>query len=137
MSTKRLTQKQYDFVNHYITNGFNAEQASLAAGYSKQYSQSQSYKLPSQPAIAEHLSHAYKKAEENTEISFEWIINKYMKIISAFERSPLSQDARVVIAALAELAKMRGFYAPDKKLSVTVNATQSKMEEVRKIYNDY
>ncbi len=137
MIMKKLTQKQYDFVNNYVNNGFNAAQAALSAGYSQKYADAQAYNLVNHPVIHEHLTHAYQKAEKNTEINFEWVINKYINIISVFEKSPLAQDARVVIAALAELSKIKGYYSPDKKLSLTIDTTKERLAEARRIYQEY
>lgn len=81
----------------------------------------------------------FQKAEEKTGIGFQWIIDqwiidKYLKIINSFEKSPLAQDAKVVIAALAEVSKMKGFYAPEKKVSLTIDATKKCLKEARGLF---
>ena len=41
------------------------------------------------------------------------------------------------LKAIAELNKMSGDYAPDRKLSLTIDMTKSKLDEVKKQYEDY
>ena len=134
---KKLTQKQYDFVNNYIKNGFNAVQAALDAGYSPKYAEAQSYNLVNHPAISKRLSEAYQVAEKVTDATFQWKIEKLMQIIRAFEKSPLAQDAKVVIAAIAELNRMSGDYEPTKRFSVTLDATKGRLAEAKRIYEDF
>jgi phage terminase small subunit len=137
MTVKQLTQKQYNFVNHYITNGFNAAKAACDAGYSEKYSYAQAYSLVNHPAISEHLKNAYQSAEKETEVTFAWKINKLKQIITAFENSPLSQDAKVVIAAIAELNRMTGDYEPSKRVSLTIDTTKERLSEVKRAYAEY
>jgi phage terminase small subunit len=137
MAVRKLTPKQYAFVNNYVLNGFNARQAALDAGYSNSYAEAQSYVLVKHPAVSEHLKNAYNEAEEKTEITFEWKLAKLKRIINAYEKSPLSQDAKVVIAAVAELNRMQGDYEPSKSINLSVDTTKTKLNEVRRIYEEY
>ena len=136
MSIKKLTQKQYSFMNNYVQNGFNATQAARDAGYSQKYADAKAYDLVNHPAISERISVACQKATETTEITFQWKIEKLKQVISSCENSPLAQDKRVVIEAISELNKMQGDYAPDKRMSMTIDATKERLAEVRRLYEN-
>ena len=144
-TNKPLPQKQYDFVVNYIKNGFNGKDAAIKAGYSRYSAYSQSVSLLSNPEIKDKLEKAYQQAEKkiiNTlGVTFVWkmkrlkhVIEQYIPIDGTMLKN---NDVKVGLQALSEMNKMMGDYAPDKRLSVTYDATQSKMKEVRKIYDEY
>lgn len=134
---KNLTEKQHNFVNNYISNGFNATSAALDAGYSPKYAESQAYKLVNHPAINERLSDAYKEAEKTIGVPFDERANILKQIIKSCENSPIAQDKRVMITAIAELNKMTGGYAPNRKVSVTIDATKERLNEAKRVYEEY
>lgn len=141
MKNQTLTQKQYNFVLKYIENGFNAYQAAIAAGYSHNYSRIKAHLLLNHPSIKERLNDAYKQAQNNLEITFEWKLKKLKRVANLVPDNPNEpvslHTAKVAIAAIAELNKMQGDYAPDKKLNVTVNATKERLIEARRQYDEY
>jgi phage terminase small subunit len=143
-STKPLSQRQYDFTVNYIKNGFNAHQAALDAGYSKGFATCQTQTLITNPSIQERIGKAYQKAEKkiiNTlGITFVWKMKRLKHVVEQYlplDKDLKASDVKVGLQALSEMNKMMGDYAPDKRLNLTVDATESKMKEVRKIYEDY
>ncbi len=67
----KLTDKQQRFVEEYCSNGFNATQAAISAGYSAKTAQEQGSqnlsKLMVQEAVQAFMSKATKKALVTTE----------------------------------------------------------------------
>ena len=130
-----LTQRQEQFCTHYVTNGFNARQAALDAGYSYNYACVKAHQLVNHPLVKERIDSASQKAETSLGMTFEWKLSKLQEIIEAHSGAPHSpQSAKVVIAAISEVNKMTGEYAPHKRISLTVDATKAKLEETRKLY---
>lgn len=143
---KPLTQKQYDFVLNYVKNGFNAYQASLAAGYSKHFAQVKSALLVEKPIIKERIEKAYNNIEGMRERQLTLSFADKAEILDRIIRAVVPADKSMpvdkkymneAIKALAELNKMGGDYAPDKRLSITVDATKERLIEARRQYEDY
>ena len=142
MKIVKPTQMQHDFCSAYIKNGFNAKQAALTAGYSHSYAHVKAIQLLDKPEIKARVESAYKMAERKLGLDWEWKLKKLKRIITEIipddETSPIKLGAvREAIKAIAELNKMAGDYAPEKRLSMTVDATQHKLDEVKKQYKEY
>ena len=142
----KLTQKQYDFTLNYIKNGFNAYQAALDAGYSASYAKFKSHTLIHNPVINQRVTKAYQTIEMQQMKTLCMSIQDKAKVLDRIIRAviPLDETEPVkldymkdAIRAISELNKMAGDYAPDKRLSITVDATKEKLKEVRKIYDEY
>lgn len=139
---KPLSQMQYNFCSAYIRNGFNGYQAAITAGYTKKSALVHAHKLLEKPLIKEKVMTAYQKAEAQLGIDFLWKLTKLKRVVEQCipddetkKLKPLYM--RVGLQALGELNKMQGDYAPEKRLSMTVDATQAKLLEARKQYKDY
>jgi len=143
---KPLTQLQHNFVMNYIKNGFNAYRAALDAGYSESFATVQSSRLPSHPAIKPRLEKALARVEDQLiaklGITYEWKARKLKRVVDKFipdddEEVMIADRVKVGLSALAELNKMQGDYAPDKRLSVTVDTTKEKLLEVKRQYEEF
>jgi phage terminase small subunit len=145
MMRKPLTPMQYSFCNEYIKNGFNAYQAALHAGYSESYANTQMGALMNKPVIKDRLIKAYKKMEnaqiDKLAITFTDKANILLRIIYDVIPKDGSEPKRAyykdAIKAMAELNKMQGDYAPEKRMNMTVNATLDKLTEARKAYEEF
>lgn len=142
----KLTQKQYDFVINYIKNGFNAYQAALDAGYSKTFARVKTQSLINHPVINQRISKAYKAVEMSqvnqlcmSIVDKARVLDRIIRaIIPLDEAEPIKLDyVKDAIRAIAELNKMQGDYAPDKRLSITVDATKERLKEVKQMYDEY
>ena len=143
--SKPLTQKQYNFAVNYVKNGFDAHKAAIDAGYSYHTAKTQGISILSNTGVKQIVDKAYQKAEKkivNTlGITFVWkmkrlkaIVEQYIPVDGTYLKG---HEVKVGIQALSEMNKMQGDYAPDKRLNLTVDATSTKMKEVRKIYDAY
>lgn len=143
--SKPLTQKQYSFAVNYVKNGFDAHKAAIEAGYTYHTAKTMTQSLLSNDGVKKIVDKAYQKVETkiiNTlGITFMWKLKRLKEVVEQYipiDGSKLKgHEVKVGLQALSEMNKMMGDYAPDKRLNLTVDATQSKMKEVRKIYDDY
>ncbi len=142
----KLTQRQYDFTLNYIKNGFNAYQAAVDAGYSHSFAKVKTQTLINHPVINERISKAYKAVEMAQVNQLCMSIVEKAKVLDRIIRAiiPLDENEPVkldyvkdAIRAIAELNKMQGDYAPDKRLSITVDATKERLKEVKQMYEEY
>ena len=139
---KPLTPRQYTFCSEYVRNGFNAYQAAISAGYSHHVANTGTAVLVNNPRIKERISQAITKVEDKIGVSFEWRVGVLKRIINdvvpdSEDIEPKREYYKVAIQALAEINKMYGDYAPEKRLNMTVNATLDKLTEARKAYEEY
>ena len=144
MSKQRplLTQKQFDFCSSYIKNGFNAYQAALSAGYTHNYANVKAPLLLQHPIIKARIEKAYDKTENQLGLDWQWKLKKLQRVINEFIPDDSTKrlntfETGIALKAIAELNKMHGDYAPDKRISMTVDATQSKLLEARQQYKEY
>ena len=144
LASKPLTQKQYDFVLNYIKNGFNGYQAAIDAGYTHSSAKVQASQMLSNPQVKQRIDKAYKEAEtkiiHQLGITYTWKMKRLKHVVEQYlplDKDLKASDVKIGLQALSEMNKMMGDYAPDKRLNLTVDATESKMKEVRKIYDDY
>lgn len=140
-----LTQKQSNFVIEYIKNGFNAYQAALSVGYAKNSAIVQSSALVRHPIIAKRIAKAYEVAEKKAINKLAMPIAERSRILSQIiydiipkdGSEPKRQYYKDALKAIDMLTKMSGDYAPERRLSMTVDATQKRLNESKKIYEDY
>lgn len=145
MSKKRvttLTAKQYAFCQEYIRNGYNVKQACLSAGYSEAVANAGGGKLLHNPLIQERISQSLHRAEQKLSITWEYKLNKLKRIVDEYIPDDktvalIPEQVREGLKAIAELNKMNGDYAPDKRISMTVEATQHKLIEAKKQYSEF
>ncbi len=108
----KLTGKQRSFIEHYCSNGFNATQAAISAGYSKNTaSQTGSENLGKpeiQLAVLEFMSKATKKALITTEDIVKRLIDE-----AEYVGEGASHSAR--IAALKTLTDFTGGFDNNKQ----------------------
>ena len=142
--TKNLTQMQHNFVINYIKNGFNAYQAAVQAGYSEHVANTQTQYLVSNPVIKDRIAKAYDKIDTKLMKELRITMEDKMKVLSRIIYDIVPEDDepkrslyKVAISAMTELNKMQGDYAPDKRLSVTVDATKERLAEVKRQYEEF
>ena len=141
----KLSERQRSFVIEYLRNGFNGERAAIFAGYNEDYARKHVNKIITNPDIFEHISKAYKVAEmtqlKETALTMAEkarILNQIIyDIVPRDGSEPKRQYYKDALKAIDHLNKMAGDYAPDRRLMLTVDATQKKLNEARKIYEEY
>lgn len=141
----QLTDKQQSFVINYVQSGGNAKLAALQAGYSKVYAETNTTRLITNEAIRQRLAKAYQTVERKHQSRLCMTLEEKARVLSAIiydvvprdGSEPKRQHYPDAINAIKELNKMQGDYAPDKRLSVTVDATKNRLAQVKKQYEEY
>lgn len=137
---KQLTDLQQGFAIAYVRNGGNAYQAAIDAGYNEAHAKQHSYSLLEIPLIQERINTIVQHKDSETLADYQWKIYKLKRVVEKFipDDTELSAyDVRTGLQAIAELNKMMGHYAPDRKLTVNYDATKQKLKDVKKQYEEY
>jgi phage terminase small subunit len=108
-----LTAKQQRFVDEYLID-LNATQAAIRAGYSESTARAIGHENLTKPDIAAEIEKRQSLLQEKTEMTQEWVLNKYKELIETAE-------APVVRAALADVGKHLGMFKDKLELSGTLS----------------
>lgn len=125
---EKLTPKQKLFCDVYKTNGFNATQAALVAGYSEKCSHQIGYENIRKPYIKGYLDACMKETAEKLGINNDWILKKLKFGVDVAipdidendgKKTAIEKmnrfDFHAGIKGIAEINKMLGNYEPEKK----------------------
>jgi phage terminase small subunit len=99
----KLTIKQRLFCKAYLANGFNATQAAITAGYSENCA---------------FIDKRVKIMEEKLDITAEWKMKVLKDCIDGCMNGEASENKihpSGIVGAIAELNKMQGHYAVEKR----------------------
>lgn len=144
--TKTLTEMQHNFVLNYIRNGFNAYQAAVSSGYSEDTAKAEAYKILAKPLVKQHVIKAQEVVNQTRIKQLYITMDRKAKLLMRIINDVIPKDKSIepkreyykdAIKAIQELNKMQGDYAPERRLSLTVDATKDKLKEVKKQYEDY
>ena len=120
MATDKLTLKQEMFVKHYLSNGFNATQAAISAGYSEDSAGTNTAKLLKNTNISEAIEKAKEKLEKKFEVSTDEILQELHRI--GFKES-VDVDSvyrpQDKIKALELLGKYKALFTEKHSVEVT------------------
>jgi transposase len=142
---KPLTEREQLFVTHYLSNGYSARAAAKSAGYSDSSCDSHAHHILDKEHIKQRISNAYRKVEARNAKELCMSIEAKAKLLTQIIYDIIPQDGsppkreyyKDALKAISEMNKMSGDYAPDKRLSVTVDATKDKLIEAKKVYEEY
>lgn len=128
--TTKMTKRKEEFCINYLMHG-NIKKAALEAGYSEATATVEAFKWLNREPMKSYIEE--RRARQNLKVnaSREWKIQKLMEIIENALQGAEVMDAqgnvkrisdnRAAIAAIAELNKMAGDYAPQKHENVNLN----------------
>ncbi|MBL4869822.1 MAG: terminase small subunit [Robiginitomaculum sp.] len=112
-----LTTKQKSFCEYYVSNGFNATQAALSAGYSQDNASQQGCENLGKPYIQEFIQEFTAKAAEKALVTTEDVVKGLMKEAGSIEEDS-SPTAR--ISAWKALSDYTGGFDSNKVHNVNV-----------------
>jgi phage terminase small subunit len=144
--SKYLTDMQYNFVLNYVRNGFNAYQAARSSGYSEDTAKAEAYKLLAKPLVKQHIAKAQEKVDQQRLNKLYLTMEQKAKVLTRIiydvvpkdkTQEPKREYYKDALKAISEMNKMQGDYAPEKRLSLTVDATKDKLKEINKQYEEY
>lgn len=109
----KLTDKQKRFVEEYCSNGFNATQAAISAGYKETNAKQQGCENLAKPDVQECVQEFMSKATNNALVTTEDIVRKLL-LESEYFGEGASHSAR--IAALKALTDFTGGFDANKRV---------------------
>lgn len=134
-----MTLKQQLFAKNYLANGYNAAQAALDAGYSKDSLTQMASENLAKPVVKEYIAKIVEKKTHALDITFEWKLLA-LKNVAEISLEPHGKDDKIypsaAVSAIAELNKMQGDHAPVKTANLNVNVDAS-LEDVHELMNLY
>lgn len=113
-----LTDKHKRFADEFLID-MNATAAYLRAGYkcTEDAARVSASKLLTNPNIQEYIKLKQVKLEEKTEMTVEWILMQYKKIIE----NNIQIDPNIAKGALDSVAKHRGMFTEKIKIEGTLS----------------
>ena len=105
-----LTDKQVAFVDEYCTNGYNAVQASLAAGYTAAVAQAQSSRTLASVGVQKEIDKRKAELARKSEVTAEFLTQERL---SAVERCKARGLESPLDKHLQALDKHIGYYEAD------------------------
>ena len=106
-----LTLKQSRFVDEYLID-LNGAQAAIRAGYSPRCAKEQASRLLTYAHVQAEIEEKNRDIEIRLEISRENVLEGFQE---AYEMAKDNNNPGAMTGAYRELAKMCGYYEPDKK----------------------
>ena len=113
----QLTTRQALFVEHYALCG-NAAEAARLAGYSAQTARVIGPENLSKPAVKAALEGRQQAFRAEMKVTKDQVISA---LLGAIQMGRKQQNPAVIIAGLVQIAKLCGFYEPER-VSLTLNA---------------
>jgi|SRR5580692_2460967 len=141
-----LSQRQHDFVTNYVVKEMSAKQAAINAGYSPAVSRTSIGKLKNIPAVKKKIEQTVAAIEKKRDKVLFMGMQERLSVLNRIIRAVVPEDpnapvvlphAATALKAIAEINKMAGDYAPERRLSVTVDATQERLLEARRQYEEF
>ena len=99
------------FVQEYLVDR-NGAAAAVRAGYSPRTARQQAYDLLTRPDVAEAVRAGEAEIAAKAQLTRKVVMHGFLE---AIELGRLKADASAMIAGWREIAKMCGFYAPERK----------------------
>ena len=106
-----ITDKQARFIDEYLID-LNGTQAAIRAGYSKRSAKEQAHRLLTYAHVQAELEEKRIEMQRKHEINRDGILEGFQE---AFELAKESNNPGAMTGAYREIAKMCGFYEPEKK----------------------
>lgn len=125
MRLRRLTERQQHFVDG-LRKGLKPIESARAAGY--RFPVGAAETLMHHPGIAPLVATLRAQAEERFNLSR---IQVYQVLIDAVEMAREQQDPQTMIRGAAELARMQGYYAPERHEFTLTGSAQTQLARLK------
>jgi len=126
-----LTTKQRIFCKAYLSNGFNATQAAITAGYSENCAQEIGSENLTKPLIKEFIEKHIEQIEQKFDITFEKKLKALWKIVEAAQPKEAQElHPSLLISAIGELNKMQGHYKQKEITEDRLDEMQDKLNQL-------
>lgn len=121
-----MSPRQTRFVHEYLIDR-NGAAAAVRAGYSQRTARQIAYELLTRPHIAAAVCEGEARIAADAQVTREKVLAELQE---AIDMARLKGDPMAMIAGWREVAKLCGFYAPERKkveISVEGEALQRKI----------
>jgi phage terminase small subunit len=149
----RLTEKEWLFCKHYLSNDFAGKKAAISAGFSEKSAKWIAHQLLKKPHVQEYLKYRLKEVGKKLDITFERKLRLLWKTakrcygltddeVKRFREGETIRGAHTfepdsLIKAVAELNKMQGHYAEKQPDDNSENDTEKLSEEIKKYEREF
>jgi phage terminase small subunit len=134
MSQQELNWKQKVFCKAYLSNGYNATQAAITAGYSKESATVIGYENLTKPYIQEYINKEMEKLTDKLDLSTEYLFSKLKDCIDLSllekngEKTLVNHNA--LLGAIQEVNKMKGYYKQGKEADGKLDDMKEKLDQL-------
>ena len=101
-----LEPRQAAFVQFYLSNGQNATQAALKAGYSEKSARVTGCKLLTNPNVREAVQAGRQELAASSTISRDWLVDQ---VRTALTTAQSAEQGQIVVRSAELLARMHGW----------------------------
>ncbi len=115
-------------------------QAAIEAGYSNNGAKVVACKLLKKPAGQAYLQSLQQKPIAKATASLEWVMDKLTNIVNLEVQKdgmPNYQALQCVLKAIGEINKIKGHYAPDKKVNLNMTMDDVQFERAKQLAEKY
>jgi len=143
--SSELTDKQFAFFNILIkqmeTLGeMHPKQAAIEAGYSENGAAVSACRLLKSEYGQTYLKSLHKDVKSSSVASLEWVMDKLTNIVNFDVQKdglPNYQALQCVLKSVAEINKIKGHYAPDKKVNLNMTMDDVQFERAKQLAEKY
>ena len=141
-----LTERQENLVLNYIGLGENLYQSAIKAKFSETYSKVQSYQVVQQDKIQKKIKDARQQRDEDfvhkLGVTMSWRMNKLKRLVEDIipdkgKGEIKHKYAHNAVKAMSEMTRLIGDYAPDRRVSLTVNTSLNTLDTIQRQYKEY
>lgn len=117
-----MTPRQERFVREYLIDR-NGAAAAVRAGYSPHTARQIAYELLTRPNVAEAVRRGEAQIATKAQLAREEVVRG---LLAAIDMARVQGDPAAMIAGWREIAKMCGYYAPERK-QITLSGERHKL----------
>ena len=137
MAKKKLTPKQNKFCLELLKH-FNASQAAIDAGYSKNTARQSGYQLLTNIYIQQKLAELTSKQAEKAEITVEWVIQELKQLYTRCQSSLTSKGAIAGATKQLELlGKHIGMWIDRSELTINIKEVKVMVVQIQQVISKH
>jgi len=127
---KRLTEKQKAFVEQVVLKGQKQTMAARLVGYT--HPEVEGTRLMQNPIVQDAIRYLHRRHEKASDMTRKQVMDGFKE---AIDMAKLQSEPGVMVAGWREVARMCGYYAPEKKV-IDVNYTAKRVVDKLETLSD-
>jgi len=140
-----LTPKQFNFYNNIIeqmkkTGQMNPSQAAIDAGFAPKHVSKMASSLLKKPAGQAYLKSLQKNSICSAEATIDWVMERLTRIANLSLQEDGANNYAALqcsLKAISEINKIKGYYAPDKKLNLNMTMDDVQFDRAKELAGKY